>query len=261
MMNYTLKSETLVINFKNNKNLALKGILTRSKENKRILVLFIHGYASSKESETYTTLSESLKRKDIPNFRFDLSGHGESKGNFKDVTVSQALEDVKAAINLLKNLGYKKFIIVGSSFGGYLATHIAAHEKSTLKVILKAPVLDYLKLINERVGELTEKQLSNFKKQGCIYYQKNRKLYWKLYEDIIKNKYTAEKGILKCKMPIIVIHGDADKVVPFKHSQEICSQLENCKLIKIKGGDHRFTNPEHKKKVIQLIQEEIIQIN
>lgn len=245
------------ITFTNNLNQKLSGIVTKVGESKEKIVLFIHGYGSSKESETYTTLSNLLEKENIPSFRFDLTGHGESEGKFEDVTITQAIEDTKSAIKILKTLGYKKIIIMASSLGGYLATYTAPTEKSIIKLILRAPVLDFYKLLKLRTQKFSSEELERFKKQGYFYYQPERKFYWKFYQDILKNKYDAKKGILKCKIPIIVIHGDADKIVPFSLSENICSKITNCKLIKIKGGNHRLNSENIKLKVIKIIVEEI----
>ena len=58
--------------------------------------------------------------------------------------------------------------------------------------------------------------------------------------------------------PILLIHGDADDLVPLSASESIHSLLQEVdvttKLVVIEGGDHGFRNPEHRAQAnVQLV--------
>ncbi len=56
---------------------------------------------------------------------------------------------------------------------------------------------------------------------------------------------------LKKNPPLLVIHGDKDETVPISDGKKIYDMARPPKeFFKVEGGDHRFTNPEHLKAVI-----------
>src|SRR6185369_10396244 len=82
------------------------------------IVVLCHGFATSKESFTNVDLEKNLNENNFSTLRFDFFGHGESEGKFEDITISQEVRDIFAAVKYLKSLGYGKIGLVGSSSGG-----------------------------------------------------------------------------------------------------------------------------------------------
>ena len=56
--------------------------------------------------------------------------------------------------------------------------------------------------------------------------------------------------------PVLLIHGDADKLVPIAHSQRMRDALTaagvTVDFVTIPGGDHGFTNPAHSQRAMEL---------
>ncbi len=56
--------------------------------------------------------------------------------------------------------------------------------------------------------------------------------------------------------PVLLIHGDADKLVPIAHSQRMRAALSSAgvtvDLVTIPGGDHGFTSPAHSQRAMEL---------
>lgn len=244
--------------FKNKKGNKLCGILsnpTSSKE--KPIIILCHGFSTSKNSHTYVRLQEILNSHEISTFRFDFFGHGESEGNFEDVTISEAVNDILNAIKFLKKLGYSKIGLMGGSFGG-LAGIMAASKTNDLFILaLKSPVSDYEE--KERVTK-TKEELEEWEKKGYTYYisgeGKKLKLNYTFFEDFKNNNgYEAAK---KIKIPTLIVHGDRDESVPIKQSKKTASLIENCKLEIIKGADHRYSRPRDFEKMLDLISKFII---
>jgi len=62
--------------------------------------------------------------------------------------------------------------------------------------------------------------------------------------------------------PILIIHGDKDETVDIKEGLEIFNLARPPKeFFKVEGGDHRFTNPEHLKLVIEKTAEFVRKLN
>src|SRR3989344_1860004 len=174
--------------FKNSKGDRLCGILSNPKESKeKPLFILCHGFATSKESYSIIKLEQVLNQNNISTFRFDFFGHGESEGNFEDITISEAVDDISNAIRLLKNLGYSKIGIVGSSFGGMAALLVASKIDDLFVLALKSPVSDYLGKI---IAQKSDYPIKKWKEQGFIYYiggiGRKQRLNYSFFEDAEK---------------------------------------------------------------------------
>jgi len=56
--------------------------------------------------------------------------------------------------------------------------------------------------------------------------------------------------------PVLLIHGDADQLVPIAHSERLRTALTSAGVtvdfVTIPGGDHGFTNPAHSQRALEL---------
>lgn len=131
--------------FKNSKGDKLCGILFDpiGNKNKPIIVL-VHGSPNSdKNSSTNIALTKKLNKNQISSFRFDIFGHGESEGEYQNLTIEEAVNDTNQAIILLRKLGYKKIGLFGSSYGGEAAILTASEKKKLYILVLKCPVANF----------------------------------------------------------------------------------------------------------------------
>lgn len=220
--------------FKNTKGEKLCGILSNPSDNRNnLIVILVHGFQSNKNSNTNIRLVRVLDSKKISSFRIDLYGHGESSGEIRNITVSESVDDILKAIEFLKVKGYKKIALLGSSFGG-LAGIIASSKTSNLSfLVLKCPV--------SNLAELERKT-----NVGAEFYKDAEK----------NNGYLVAPNI---KVPVFIIHGDADNTVPISQSIKISKTIPNCRMKVISGADHRFTIPEHFEAMIKSIINFIIE--
>ncbi len=221
------------------------------------IIILCHGFTTGKDGNTYTRLEKILNENGISSFRFDFFGHGESEGKFEEVTTSEAVNDILNAIQFLKDSGYGKMGLVGSSFGG-LASIIAASNRTDLYVLaLKSPVSDYSDM---SIAQQDKQQRDIWKEKGFIYFtngnERERRLNYSFCEDAEKIKgYESAK---KIKLSALIVHGDKDETVPVEQSKKTASLIENCRLEIIEGADHRYSNPEHYEKMLDLISQFII---
>src|SRR5207249_5796475 len=92
------------------------------------MAVLCHGFLSNKNSKTNQALTALLLPQGIGTFRFDFFGQGESEGSFEGITVSLAVSQAVAALDLMSSKGYRKLALVGSSFGGLVALLAAAKQ-------------------------------------------------------------------------------------------------------------------------------------
>lgn len=221
--------------FSNSKGDKLCGILTDPSGDKaKPVIILCHGFSSSKDSNTCKSLAKKFREKNISTFRFDFYAHGESEGNFADLTVSEAVDDTMRAIEFMKTLNYEKIGLFGSSFGGLSSYMVASKSKDLFLLIQKAPVASYKEFPTYNDSVL----VSKWKKTGYRTIE-DKKLKYAFYEDSIKNN--AYEVVEDIKIPTLIIHGNQDRDVPVTQSINITKFIENCALEIVVGADHRFT--------------------
>ena len=62
------------------------------------MVMLMHGFMGKKESPLEEQMAASLEAQGIASIRFDFNGHGESEGDFQEMTVPNEIEDAKKVL-------------------------------------------------------------------------------------------------------------------------------------------------------------------
>src|SRR2546428_13189278 len=97
---------------------------------------------SNKNSKTTRAMTAWLPPQGIGTFRFDFFGQGESEGPLEQITVSLAIWQALAGLDLMSSKGYRNLAVVGSSFGGFVALLGAGQRPRIACMALKCPVPD-----------------------------------------------------------------------------------------------------------------------
>ncbi len=104
----------------NKQGLELAGILEEAGKGKgeEEVCILCHGFRSSKDSSTLSSLSKALVEAGMSTFRFDFQGNGESQGEFAYGNYWREVEDLRAVIEYWKTQGRRVETIIGHSKGG-----------------------------------------------------------------------------------------------------------------------------------------------
>ena len=204
--------------------------------------ILCHGMESAKNSEKLIFLAESLAARGILALRFDFRYVGESSGNFADITYSGEVEDLQAAYEVIQIRQPGKTAIFGSSMGGTVALLFAAqkaHDAGVAAVVTLAAPL-HPENFPRRV--LTPDQLQSWRQCGYTCYHGQR-LNVSLLEDL--ERLDVPQAVRRIGCPVLILHGEADEVVPVAEAHELHELLTSPKRLSIfKDTDHRFSNPE-----------------
>ena len=84
--------------------------------------------------EGYDALALNQRASGVIAFRDDLRGVGDARSSCADI-----LTDVKAGLDHLARLGYRKLILVGHSSGAFFAGHFGAKEAGVEALVLASP--------------------------------------------------------------------------------------------------------------------------
>lgn len=236
--------------FQNTKGIRLCGLLENSTNDiTKPIIILVHGFSSNKNTPNFVKLKDILDKKGIATFRFDIFGHGESEGKFEDITITEAVEDILQGIMFLRSKGYSKIGLLGSSFGGISSIMAASKTKDLFMLALKYPVSDYWEVEKNR---FSQKDLDVWKKKGYRDYEddgKVLKLGYGFIDDFKNND--ACKAAEKITIPTQIVHGDADETVPVSQSIIASKIIPNCKLVLVKGANHRYTEGDHAEQMLK----------
>lgn len=226
------------LSFNNANGDTLSAVLHHPIQSPAGAAILCHGMESAKNSEKLIFLAQSLAERGILALRFDFRYVGESSGQFADITYSGEVEDLRAAYEVLQSHRPGKTAIFGSSMGGTVALLFAANEPRVAAVAsLAAPV--HPENFPKRV--LTTKQLQRWRERGFTTYNGQR-LNLALLDDLEKLNVPATVRQIRC--PVLILHGDADEVVPVAEAYELHDSLSATKRLAIfKDTDHRFSDP------------------
>jgi dipeptidyl aminopeptidase/acylaminoacyl peptidase len=209
---------------------------------------------SNKESAKLVALSRKLAHRGILALRFDFSCSGESGGRFEEITYSGEVEDLEAAFNFMLQRQAKKIAILGSSMGGTVALLFAAREKRVANLVtIAAPV--HPEKITEKL--LTQGEVESWRRLGFFFYH-GKRINTSLLDDF-KNINVPEAA-KKISLPVLIIHGDVDDIVPVEEAYELHSLLQGPKKICVlQGADHRLSNPSHMERALKESVDWIVQ--
>jgi putative redox protein len=227
------------IGFRNNRGDTLSGVLHHPPAIRpNGAAILCHGMESDKNSEKLIFLGRKLAESGVLALRFDFAYAGESSGKFEDITYSGEVEDLKAAFSLVQERRAGKTAILGSSMGGTIGVLYAAQEPRVAALVtVAAPV--HPEKFPQRI--LTASQLQEWRERGFTLYNGQR-LNLSLLEDLERLNVPQAARSVQC--PVLIVHGDADEVVPISESYELRDSLGGAKRLSIlNGGDHRLSDP------------------
>jgi pimeloyl-ACP methyl ester carboxylesterase len=223
-----IKIEKVIISRDNNKKIV--GILHIPESIPFPCVITCHGAFSSKDSDKFLEIANYFCSKGVGVFRFDFHGCGESDGEIAWATLSERVKDLDEVLKRFrKDKNISSIGLLGSSMGGNIAIIKAAESKVVKALVVLATPANYNDLISSE-----EDNISIIKRYS---------------EDALKFDIPALVGSLD--IPILVIHGKKDEVVPYQHGEEIFNKAKGEKeLLFLDDGDHRILDPNLRRKAI-----------
>jgi alpha-beta hydrolase superfamily lysophospholipase len=196
------------------------------------VVIGSHGLFGTSESAKQVVLADACADVGLGFFRFDHRGCGRSTGYFARVTtLAGRAQDLLAAVDLIagREDTADTFGFFGSSFGGSACIEVFKMRPPAAVVLCAAPV---------RSGDIEASRAVPV-------------------DDAMNTSRPADLNFdvtekLAALQNVLLFHGDADEVVPYRHAGEIVAAAANPKkLVTLPGGDHRMTDPAHQKLFIE----------
>ena len=208
------------------------------------MVVFCHGFNGSKDGPMFELMADTLQAHGIASIRFDFNGHGESEGEFKDMTVPNEIEDAKKVVAYVRDLRYvSSLAIVGHSQGGVVASMTAGQlseelgEPAFQAVALMAPAAV---LRDDAIrGSVMGAQFDPFDPGEYVDLWGSLKLGAKY----IRTAFSLPiyETAVKYQGPALIIHGNGDRVVPYTYGERFHQIWPKSELVIQEYYDHVFT--------------------
>ena len=192
--------------------------------------VYLHGLCSSPGSNKRRFLQEKLAPLGVEVHAPELN-----VPSFEGLTITAQVEAVGRFLAALDPPG--KVVFIGSSFGGLVSLlYSQANPDAVARLLLIAPTTRFL---GHGLPVLVGTTMDGWKAAGHIemlHYSDDRihRLGYQLVEDAATYDYDK----LTVPHPVLIVHGDADEVVPFERSVAWAGRHPNARLLAIPGGDH-----------------------
>jgi pimeloyl-ACP methyl ester carboxylesterase len=206
-------------------------------------VVFIHGYGSTMQGDKAIYFEQFCRKQNNSFLRFDLSGCGESEGDFSDATIERWLKDCE---DIIDKIATGSLILIGSSMGGWLMTLLALARQQRVAAcfgIACAPDMTAYKLSQG----FSEAQTLVLNAEGVIDLESHSaETSLPLYKKLLYSgtKYSILNSSITLPIPLHLVHARDDLDVPWQRSQALqtiwhCGKSD---LTLLSSGGHRLSD-------------------
>lgn len=174
----------------------------------------VHMHGNAQNMTAHWAFGQWIPERQYNLFVFDYRGYGQSQGSPDEQGL---FEDSVAALDYIRSrtdIDTEKLFVFGQSLGGMLAIAAAAASPRGINAVCaEAPVLSYSEWAFDMMPE----------------------------QDIPTDDTYCASSFIKQLSPVrlMLMHGTADKVVPYAHSTQLLKEAgEPKQLVTIEGGGH-----------------------
>jgi pimeloyl-ACP methyl ester carboxylesterase len=222
------------VSFRNSRGVELKGTF-RDRGSKGVLL--VHGLTGDREEDgQFTEAAEVLNQEGFTVFRFDLSGRGRSGG---ELLIENAIDDVKSALELMRERGVEKIGLYGYSMGGLISLKVARDEYVEA-LFLASPVTASFNLPGGRLTNLALRFTGEVPKIEPF---QERKVNWisrELSEEFLAVE--QEELLSGLEKPVKIVHGDRDLIVDVENSRNAKNYIGNGEVEIVEGMRHSYSS-------------------
>ncbi len=188
----------------------------------RVTLVWFHGNAGniSHRVDNIKYLHRYLHRPQLPNiFIFDYRGYGKSAGSLSDLSEEATYHDADGALTYLagrQDLAQTQLVYFGRSLGAAIAVEMARRH---------APA-----------GLILETPFTSIKDMARVV------LPFLPVGSLLRTKYDSLSRMQAIRVPLLVLHGDRDDVVPYEQGRRLFEAANPPKTFyTIRGARHNDT--------------------
>ncbi len=195
-------------------DVTLRGWLLKAADDQGRVVVMVHGYNSARDDENtgMYRVAKNLVERNFSVLMFDLRGYGQSQGERFSLAWFEQ-EDVRGAIAFVQSRGYQHIGLLGYSMGGASSLLAAADEPAVQAVVADSAYADLMDVLDREVPRRSG--LPGIFTPGIVLMAK---LMYGIEASAVK---PAEAAARLGARPLLVIHGQDDRLIPFESAARI----------------------------------------
>jgi len=202
------------------------------------VAVIIHGFTGHMEERHIVSVAQAIRALGCATLRVDMYGHGHSDGTFREHTLYKWLTNALCVIDYARALDFATDIyLCGHSQGGLTAVLAAALKHDQISALIPmSPALMIPQLARD--GELLGLSFDPDHIPDDLKSWDGRLLsgnYARVAQTI-----DVDKAIDRYQGPVLIVHGDADEVVPIRCIQDAAARYTHCDLKLIPGDTHCY---------------------
>ncbi|MGD2166524.1 MAG: alpha/beta fold hydrolase [Gammaproteobacteria bacterium] len=238
------------IEFRNDADIALNGILHHAVGDTRALAVFAHCFTCTARSKAAVTICRQLARLGIATLRFDFTGLGESEGEFAQSNFSTSVADIQSAVaELERRFDTPVELLIGHSLGG-TAVLTAAGRLPQVRAVatLGAPARpEHISKLIHRSTVATSDDVLEVDLGGRPF-----TIGRQLFDDLAA--HSQPERFAELRAAILVMHAPLDGIVEIANASEIFLHAKHPKsFVSLDDADHllsREADAEYAARVI-----------
>jgi hypothetical protein len=205
-------------------------IPARGGEGAAIAPTILHAHGNAGNITSHVWFTEHLPPAGFNVFIFDYRGYGESGGAAR--SRSALIMDTIAALDYLltrPDIDLARIGLYGQSLGGAIGLNAMAQRREIRAAVIESPFSSWREMAASALGGAQPNAL-------C------RGFAWLFIGD----DHRADEAAARIDRPILLLHGDADTIIPIEHSRRIAAAAPaHVKLIELPGGEHNSLRDSH----------------
>lgn len=211
-----------------------------------LLAIIGHGVTGNKDRPWAVALAEALEKAGFNALRFSFSGNGKSGGKFEDCTITKELKDLKTVVDAAEEEGYHRVCYIGHSMGAAVGVLAAAKDERIELLVSLSGMGDAKGFLEREFGELKPGKDVMWENEECPLSQT-------FVDDLNKIDNVFAKTE-KIEVPWLIVHGDADDVVPVEEGQKMyASAYEPKEIVILPGVDHLYSGDGAEKMTAEVV--------
>lgn len=203
--------------------------------------LFAHCFTCSKDIPAARRIAGRLASLGIAVLRFDFTGLGHSKGEFKNTTFTTNAQDLKAAAAVLAQRGMAPSLLIGHSLGGAAVLRVADEIEGVKAVVTLGAPFDpghVTHNFGDAIAEIEEKGSAAVHLGG-----RPIMIGRDFLHDVAAEKLVSH--IQNMKSALLVMHAPLDDIVGVENATQIFVAAKHPKsFVTLDNADHLITRGE-----------------
>lgn len=172
----------------------------------------VHFHNNRETVEAAADFARAIRRRGLGVLLVEYRGYGASRG--QQPSEEGLYRDAEAAFTMLasRGIGPQQIVLSGTSLGTGVAAEMARRGRGS-RLVLVTPYTSIPDLVTDRVPGMPADRL-------------------------LTDRFATLEKAADIHVPALVIHGDADEIVPFAMGRRVAAAIAGARFIRVPGGHH-----------------------